>query len=128
MAIYWSCWTHGGLQEIPLNLLNLLEHFIKSIEVDYRLAMKAYEKITGYNYPLERNKVISSSINYRNPFTDLLNYSQIELLKRHQSLDQQTKESEAIIFSSINHLAAAMQTSGWIILKCQACYSNAKKW
>ena len=88
------------------------KEFIKSIEVDYRLAMKAYEKITGYNFLLERNKVISASINYRNPFTDLLNYSQIELLKRYQNPDQQTKESETIIFSSINHLAAAMQTSG----------------
>ena len=88
------------------------KEFIKSIEVDYRLALKAYEKITGYNFLLERNKVISSSINYRNPFTDLLNYSQIELLKRYQNPNQQTKESETIIFSSINHLAAAMQTSG----------------
>ena len=86
--------------------------FIKLIENDYNLAVGAYKKITGYNFLLERNKVISASIDYRNPFTDLLNYAQIELLKRNQDFEKQTQESDAIIFSSINHLAAAMQTSG----------------
>ena len=65
--------------------------FIKLIENDYNLAIKAYEKITGYNFLLERNKVISASIDYRNPFTDLLNYAQIELLKRHQDFEKQTQ-------------------------------------
>ena len=88
------------------------KEFIKSIEADYRLAIKAYEKITGYNSLLERNKVISSSIKYRNPFTDILNYAQIELLKRCQNFKNQNNDMDTIIFSSINHLAAAMQTSG----------------
>ena len=87
------------------------KRFYKLIENDYNLAVGAY-KITGYNFLLERNKVISASIDYRNPFTDLLNYAQIELLKRNQDFEKQTQESDAIIFSSINHLAAAMQTSG----------------
>ncbi len=86
--------------------------FCKLIEKDYYLAMNSYKKITGYNFLLERNKVISSSIKYRNPLTDLLNYAQIELLQRYQNSKDQNNDLDIIIFSSINHLAAAMQTSG----------------
>ena len=88
------------------------KEFIKLIEEDYNLAVESYKKITGYHSLLERNKIISSSIKYRNPFTDLLNYAQVELLKRNQDSKKQAEEFDAIIFSSINHLAAAMQTSG----------------
>ena len=88
------------------------KEFIKLIEKDYDLAVESYKKITGYHSLLERNKIISSSIKYRNPFTDLLNYAQVELLKRNQDSKKQAEEFDAIIFSSINHLAAAMQTSG----------------
>tara|TARA_B100001121_G_C18657695_1_gene607267 strand:+ start:15 stop:677 length:663 start_codon:yes stop_codon:yes gene_type:complete len=91
---------------------NQERRFCKLIEKDYDLAVSSYKKITGYNSLLERNKVISSSINYRNPLTDLLNYTQIELLKRYHNSKDRTDELDIIIFSSINHLAAAMQTSG----------------
>ena len=91
---------------------NQEREFCKLIEEDYNLAVSSYKKITGYNSLLERNKVISSSIQYRNPFTDILNYAQIELLKRFQNSKNQNDDIDTIIFSSINHLAAAMQTSG----------------
>ena len=91
---------------------NQEREFCKLIEEDYSLAVSSYKKITGYNSLLERNKVISSSIRYRNPFTDILNYAQIELLKRCQNSKNQNDDIDTIIFSSINHLAAAMQTSG----------------
>jgi len=91
---------------------NQEREFCKLIEKDYTLATSAYKKITGYKSLLERNKVISSSIQHRNPFTDMLNYAQIELLKRCQNSKNQIDDLDTIIFSSINHLAAAMQTSG----------------
>ncbi|MFL3005679.1 MAG: phosphoenolpyruvate carboxylase [Candidatus Neomarinimicrobiota bacterium] len=91
---------------------NQEREFCKLIEKDYTLATSAYKKITGYKSLLERNKVISSSIQHRNPFTDMLNYAQIELLKRCQNSKNQIDDIDTIIFSSINHLAAAMQTSG----------------
>ena len=92
--------------------INQERSFCKLIEKDYDLALSFYKKITGYISLLERNKVIRSSINHRKPLTDLLNYAQIELLKRHQNSKDQTDDLDTIIFSSINHLAAAMQTSG----------------
>ena len=89
------------------------KEFIKSIENDYNLAVRAYGKITGYNFLLERNKVISASIDYRNPFTDLLNYAQIELLKRNQDFQKQTQESDAIIFS-IHKSSSCSYADIWI--------------
>ena len=72
--------------------------FIKLIENDYNLAVGAYKKITGYNFLLERNKVISASIDYRNPFTDLLNYAQIELLKRNQDFENKLRNPMQLFF------------------------------
>ena len=86
--------------------------FYDVILKDFNLAINAYKKITGYNSLLERNKIISSSIAFRNPFTDLLNYGQIELLRRYKQLKTKDENLDKIIFSSISHLAAAMQTSG----------------
>ena len=106
------------MARMRINVSSLYAHtnqerkFCKLIEKDYDLAMSSYKKITGYNFLLERNKVISSSIKYRNPLTDLLNYAQIELLKRYQNSKDHIDDLDIIIFSSINHLAAAMQTSG----------------
>ncbi len=86
--------------------------FYNVILKDSNLAINAYKKITGYNSLLERNKIISNSIAFRNPFTDLLNYGQIELLRRYKRLKTKDENLDKIIFSSISHLAAAMQTSG----------------
>ena len=71
------------------------------------------KKITGFNELLERNKVISNSIDFRNPMTDLLNIIQIELLKRWRlNKNNSDKEIDNSIFMSINCIAAAMQTTG----------------
>jgi phosphoenolpyruvate carboxylase len=74
--------------------------------------LNAYKKITGYDTLLERNKIIDSSIRFRNPFTDILNCAQAELLDRYRSVNEKNVELDNAIFLSINHIAAAMQTTG----------------
>ena len=86
--------------------------FHSTIEKEFECTLYAYKKITGYNSLLERNKVIDSSINFRNPFTDILNFAQAELLSRYRESNKKDSKLDNAIFISINHIAAAMQTTG----------------
>ena len=86
--------------------------FHLAIEKEFERTLYAYKKITGYNSLLERNKVIDSSINFRNPFTDILNFAQAELLSRYRASNKKDRKLDNAIFISINHIAAAMQTTG----------------
>ena len=65
-----------------------------------------------YDSLLERNRIISNSIDFRNPLTDLLNYAQVELINRSRNFEKEDPELDSAIFSSINNIAAAMQTTG----------------
>ena len=86
--------------------------FHSLIEKEYFLILNAYKKITGYKTLLERNKIIDNSIRFRNPFTDILNIAQVELLNRYKNSDKNDMQLDNAIFGSINHIAAAMQTTG----------------
>ena len=85
-------------------------HFL--IEEEYNLILNAYKKITKYETLLERNEIIGNSIQFRNPFTDILNIAQAELLKRYKHSNKSDIQFDNAIFVSINHIAAAMQTTG----------------
>ena len=86
--------------------------FHSQIEKEYTLILNAYKKITGYSTLLERNKIIDNSIRFRNPFTDILSIAQVELLNRYKNSDKNDMQLDNAIFVSINHIAAAMQTTG----------------
>ena len=80
---------------------------------EFILCLEVYRKISGFNNLLERNPVISNSINFRNPFTDILNSVQVCLLLDWRKKDQDEKDAlDKPIFMSINAIAAAMQTTG----------------
>ena len=80
---------------------------------EYQLCLNAYKNISGYANLLDRNHVISNSIAFRNPFTDLLNIIQVLLLRRRrENKDRVNQDLDRSIFMSINAIAAAMQTTG----------------
>jgi phosphoenolpyruvate carboxylase len=57
--------------------------------------------------------VIGKSIALRNPYTDVLNLVQIELLRRYRATDPADREPiRERLFLSINGIAAAMQSTG----------------
>lgn len=87
--------------------------FHKILVKEYQLCLNAYKSISGYENLLDRNAVISNSIAFRNPFTDLLNIIQVLLLRRRrENKDQANENLDRSIFTSINAIAAAMQTTG----------------
>jgi len=87
--------------------------FHRILMSEYQLCLKAYKDISDYENLLDRNPVISSSIAFRNPFTDLLNIIQVILLRRRrENIDHLDHDLNKSIFMSINAIAAAMQTTG----------------
>jgi phosphoenolpyruvate carboxylase len=83
------------------------------IAEDFRLAHDAILSITDQTELLSGSPVIRRSIELRNPYTDVLNLVQVELLRRYRSADESEREGlRQLLFLSINGIAAAMQSTG----------------
>ncbi|CAN5178077.1 hypothetical protein BH23GEM4_BH23GEM4_18440 [soil metagenome] len=85
--------------------------FHELIEENYERARRGILAITGHEELLENDPVIRRSIQLRNPYTDVLNLLQLELLRRaRRGGDDETLRQA--LFLSINGIAAAMQSTG----------------
>jgi phosphoenolpyruvate carboxylase len=85
------------------------------IEADFRRGRDALLSLTGEAHLLEHTPVIRKSIDLRNPYTDVLNLLQVELLARAEREGDSPAGSRGIrdaLLSSVNGLAAAMQSTG----------------
>ena len=69
-------------------------------------------KITGQESLLANSTVIQKSIRLRNPYTDVINLIQIELMNRWKKESEHDAALGKAILLSINGLAAAMQSTG----------------
>lgn len=83
------------------------------IAADYARTKEAILKITGQDAILDNSIVLAKSIALRNPYTDVLNLVQIELMKRSRqdNVDQRDRLTHALLLS-VNGIAAAMQSTG----------------
>ncbi len=80
---------------------------------DFELACNAILQITGQSDLLDNSPVIQKSIMLRNPYTDVLNLLQIELLRRYRNASEdEMGPLRQLLFLSINGIAAAMQSTG----------------
>lgn len=88
--------------------------FADRITEDYTAATQALLHLTDQDQLLDRTAVIQKSIRLRNPYTDVLNLLQIELLRRIRSTDAEDQQAtlRQTLFLSINGIAAAMQSTG----------------
>lgn len=88
------------------------------ITAEMEKASRAILRITEQNALLDHNPVIQKSIRLRNPYTDVLNIIQAELMQRWRAHGESGGDPEArehlryLLFTSINGLAAAMQSTG----------------
>jgi len=88
--------------------------FHDTIVDDYDRAESAVLQITGQDALFDNSPVLKKSIRLRNPYTDVLNLLQLELLKRYRAADApDTRDAlREALFLSINGVAAAMQSTG----------------
>jgi phosphoenolpyruvate carboxylase len=88
-------------------------NFHDRIAAEFERARASILEITQQRELLDNNPVIQRSIHARNPHTDVLNLIQAELLERYRRSDSSGQEAcRDVIFSSINGIAAAMQSTG----------------
>ncbi len=86
--------------------------FHERIKDDFELAQRAILQITGQSKLLDNSPVIQKSIRLRNPYTDVLNLLQTELLRRWRELPEDKSELRQSMFLAINGIAAAMHSTG----------------
>ena len=83
------------------------------IESEFINAKAAILAVTNQDNLMAHAPVVGRSIHDRNPWTDVLNLSQIELLKRARVAPASEQPAlKAAIQASINAIAAAMQSTG----------------
>ncbi len=85
------------------------------IAAEFDRAERALLGITGQDRLLAHSPVIAKSIRLRNPYTDVLNLVQLELMQRWRSGGNEGEDAEALqeaLFVSLNGIAAAMQSTG----------------
>jgi len=93
---------------------SVADHFHHHITTDFAAARAAILEVTGRAELLAENPVIRRSIALRNPYTDVLNLLQVELLRRYRAAqsDEERERLRQLLFLSINGIAAAMQSTG----------------
>ncbi len=95
---------YGGLSK---------QSFHERIALDFEKARQSILAITGQKELMDNHPVIQKSIRLRNPYTDVLNLVQIELLRRWRNVsDENRGPLRHALFMSINGIAAAMQSTG----------------
>ena len=88
--------------------------FHQRIVAEFERARVAVTTITEQEALLDNSPVIQKSIALRNPYTDVLNLMQIELLRRYRQADDpdDREHLRQSLFLSINGIAAALQSTG----------------
>lgn len=78
---------------------------------EWQLTKDVILAIEGYDELLAENSYLKDSLNYRMPYFNILNYIQLELIKRQRRGELSTDE-EKLIHTTINGIATGLRNSG----------------
>lgn len=122
---FFAAVIENAEREMARSRLPLAEHYARRadgmdmhahIAQEFERSSSGLMRVTGSSTLLESSPVIRRSIELRNPYTDVLNLLQVELLERYeqtrQNDDVEREELRRLLFLSINGIAAAMQSTG----------------
>ncbi len=115
---FFRAMIDNAQRELARAHLEIAEYYSRQVDKEFhhviveefRKARASLLKISQEEELLSGNPVIQKSITLRNPYTDVLNLLQIELMQRNRK-EKSTKLRHAL-FSSINGIAAGMQSTG----------------
>ncbi|MFI4917016.1 MAG: phosphoenolpyruvate carboxylase [Phycisphaerales bacterium JB060] len=84
-----------------------------TIAAEHQRTTKAIATLTGRDNLMAHAPVVGRSIDERNPWTDVLNLAQLELLGRFESASEAQRQAlTPVLQASVNAIAAAMQSTG----------------
>ena len=92
--------------------------FHDTLKDDYDAGREALLRVTGQEALMDNKPVLQKSIALRNPYTDVLNLLQVELMRRFRRAEgkdgseQERKTLRQALFLSLSGIAAAMQSTG----------------
>lgn len=78
---------------------------------EWQLTKDVILAIEGYDELLAENTYLKDSLNYRMPYFNILNYIQLELIKR-QRRGELSADEEKLIHTTINGIATGLRNSG----------------
>lgn len=78
---------------------------------EWQLTKNVILEIEGHNELLAENTYLRDSLDYRMPYFNVLNYIQLELIKRQRN-GQLTPDQEKLIHITINGIATGLRNSG----------------
>ncbi|MEZ7596288.1 phosphoenolpyruvate carboxylase [Streptococcus gordonii] len=78
---------------------------------EWQLTKNVILEIEGHDELLAENTYLRDSLDYRMPYFNVLNYIQLELIKRQRN-DQLTPDQEKLIHITINGIATGLRNSG----------------
>ncbi len=89
------------------------EAMFDRLHAEFERSRAAVLRVTGHADLMAHSPVVGRSIHDRNPWTDVLNLAQAELLARWRDADETGRNAlRPVLQSSINGIAAAMQSTG----------------
>ena len=89
------------------------DKFFAMLSAEFQLAVENVLHISARTSLGEDTAIIAQSIRERNPWTDVLNLIQIELLARQRAAPEPQRAAlEPLLHQSVSALAAAMQSTG----------------
>jgi phosphoenolpyruvate carboxylase len=81
------------------------------IEDEHGRTVRALAELAGLDRLLGDRPYLAESVRRRNPYLDVLNHAQVELLRRLRATDDADRIASAI-FTTISGIAAGLQTAG----------------
>lgn len=78
---------------------------------EWQLTKNVILAIEGYNELLAENSYLKDSLHYRMPYFNILNYIQLELIKR-QRRGELSSDEERLLHTTINGIATGLRNSG----------------
>src|SRR5690606_6458440 len=121
---FFAAVIENAEREMARSRLALAEHYARRadgmdmhrhIADEFDRSSSALLRVARSSALLENSPVIRRSIELRNPYTDVLNLLQVELMDRYghaRESHENTTELRRLLFLSINGIAAAMQSTG----------------
>jgi phosphoenolpyruvate carboxylase len=89
------------------------ERFFGMLRHEHDLALRAVLRVSGRPVLGDESPIIARSIRERNPWTDVLNLVQIDLLERRRHAPpEEHAVLEPLLLQSVSAIAAAMQSTG----------------